>query len=79
MARAALQTSAPCASTFTSEKPLTMRPDAMMRTRSRTPAPASRLRQIQSPSASGMPTLFENSGGAAPVPPSPPSTVTKSG
>ena len=41
--------------------------------------PLSMLATNARPSNNGIPTKFENSGGAAPVPPSPPSTVIKSG
>jgi hypothetical protein len=44
-----------------------------------TPAPISMLFAIVRPSIIGNPTEFENSGGAAPVPPSAPSIVMKSG
>lgn len=47
-------------------------PLAMIFTRSRRPAPVSRSSTSTSPSTRGVPTEFENSGGAAPVPPSDP-------
>ena len=54
-------------------------PDAISLTWCLTPAPRSTLLANVSPSTSGVPTELENSGGAAPVPPSPPSMVIKSG
>jgi len=39
---------------------------------SRNPTPTNKACTKDSPSAKGVPTEFENSGGAAPVPPSPP-------
>mmetsp|Transcript_18546 Transcript_18546/g.48424 ORF Transcript_18546/g.48424 Transcript_18546/m.48424 type:complete len:206 (+) Transcript_18546:517-1134(+) len=51
----------------------------MTLTSSRRPAPVRKPSTIRRPSASGMPIESWNSGGAAPVPPSVPSTVTKSG
>ena len=47
--------------------------------RSRRPAPTSALCTVIRPSVSGMPTWSSNSSGAAPVPPSEPSTTMKSG
>ena len=79
IARAALHVSAPSASVRTRLKPVRIFPAATTRTRSRRPAPVRIACTSVRPSAMGMPTLLENSGGAAPVPPSAPSTVTKSG
>ena len=45
----------------------------------RTPAPTSVFCTSISPSTSGVPSESENSSGAAPVPPSAPSTTMKSG
>mmetsp|Transcript_22206 Transcript_22206/g.75406 ORF Transcript_22206/g.75406 Transcript_22206/m.75406 type:complete len:252 (+) Transcript_22206:302-1057(+) len=79
MARAELHTSAPSASVLTTEKPVSTLPEAMTFTWSRSPAPLSVACTSVSPSDSGVPTELLNSGGAAPVPPSAPSTVMKSG
>ena len=54
-------------------------PLAPMRTRSRSPTPTSALCTVIRPSVSGIPTWSSNSSGAAPVPPSEPSTTMKSG
>ncbi len=79
IARAALQVSAPSASVRTTPKPVRILPAATTRTRSRSPAPRSTPCTSASPSSMGAPTELLNSGGAAPVPPSAPSTVMKSG
>ena len=71
--------SAPRATLVAIEKPLFTLPDAMTLMRSRRSAATSALWTNDSPSLSGVPTESENSSGAAPVPPSPPSTVMKSG
>ena len=54
-------------------------PEAMIFISSLSPKPTSISCTKTSPSRSGVPMEFENSTGAAPVPPSPPSTVIKSG
>ena len=53
-------------------------PDAPIFTLSLNPAPLSALSTKTRPSRNGEPMLSENSVGAAPVPPSEPSTVMKS-
>ena len=54
-------------------------PLAPIFTRSRRPAPTIVFCTIIIPSTRGIPRESENSSGAAPVPPSPPSTTMKSG
>jgi len=79
MARAELHTSAPMARVRTTENPVNTFPAAMIFTWSLSPAPfRSPCARVRA-SAIGIPTEFENSGGAAPVPPSAPSMVMKSG
>jgi len=58
---------------------LTTLPAQPMRIRSRSSSPTSVLCTSSSPSCSGAPTWSVNSSGAAPVPPSAPSTTMKSG
>ena len=60
-------------------EPAATLPAAPIRTRSRSPVPTSALCTISRPSVSGVPTWSSYSSGAAPVPPSEPSTMTKSG
>mmetsp|Transcript_8919 Transcript_8919/g.30317 ORF Transcript_8919/g.30317 Transcript_8919/m.30317 type:complete len:259 (-) Transcript_8919:503-1279(-) len=79
MARALSTASAPRARVRTTPKPEKMRPDAKTRTCLRRPVPTRALCVSRRPSMRGMPMLLENSAGAAPVPPSPPSMVRKSG
>ncbi len=79
IARAALQMSAPSATLVAIWNPVFTLPDATRRTWSRSPTPTSALCTNDSPSFSGVPMESENSSGAAPVPPSAPSTVMKSG
>ncbi len=57
---------------------VTSLPLAPTRISSRIPAPTSVLWTRVRPSRSGAPIALENSSGAAPVPPSPPSTTMKS-
>mmetsp|Transcript_21065 Transcript_21065/g.66166 ORF Transcript_21065/g.66166 Transcript_21065/m.66166 type:complete len:226 (-) Transcript_21065:975-1652(-) len=78
-ARAALHVSAPSARHLMMSMPVSTRPVAMTLTRLRTPVPTRALCTRRRPSTRGMPMEFENSRGAAPVPPSAPSTVMKSG
>lgn len=59
--------------------PLVTLPLAPTLTRSRRPTPTSALCTVISPSVSGIPTWSSYSSGAAPVPPSAPSTMMKSG
>ena len=77
--RAALTQSAPSAITATMSKALMILPLAPSLMRSRKPAPTSVLCTNSRPSRSGTPRWSENSSGAAPVPPSLPSTTMKSG
>mmetsp|Transcript_14735 Transcript_14735/g.41489 ORF Transcript_14735/g.41489 Transcript_14735/m.41489 type:complete len:206 (-) Transcript_14735:1099-1716(-) len=79
MARAEFITSAPRDMVRTSENPVRALPEAMMLTFSRIPAAVRMSWTKARPSLRGVPTRLLNSGGAAPVPPSPPSTVMKSG
>ena len=60
-------------------EPMATLPDAPIFTWFRRPTPTSALCTAIRPSVSGVPTLSEYSSGAAPVPPSFPSTMTKSG
>ena len=76
--RAALHQSAPSASMRAMSKPVTMLPAAPSLIRSRRPDPTRALCANTSPSRIGVPTWSQNSSGAAPVPPSVPSTTTKS-
>mmetsp|Transcript_43094 Transcript_43094/g.99831 ORF Transcript_43094/g.99831 Transcript_43094/m.99831 type:complete len:207 (-) Transcript_43094:828-1448(-) len=78
-ARAEFTESAPSAHLLTIPNPEKTRPDAMSFTCLRTPVPTSALWVRRNPSVRGMPIESENSKGAAPVPPSAPSTVMKSG
>ena len=59
--------------------PVATLPLAPILIRSRRPVPTSALCTIIRPSVSGVPTWSSNSSGAAPVPPSAPSTTMKSG
>ncbi len=77
-ARAELHQSAPIAIERAIADAVTILPLAPILNRSRTPAPMSVLRTTRRPSFSGDPRESENSSGAAPVPPSPPSTTMKS-
>ena len=60
-------------------EPVATLPLTPIRIRSRRPQPTSALWSIISPSVSGVPTWSSYSAGAAPVPPSDPSTTMKSG
>jgi len=62
--------SAPSAILVAMSKPVTILPLATILTRSRRQKPTRQLCTNTRPSTSGMPTQFENSIGAAPVPPS---------
>ena len=64
---------------LTMSTPLATLPDAPILNWSRSPVPTRLLCTSIRPSVSGMPTWSSNSCGAAPVPPSEPSTMTKSG
>ncbi len=77
--RAELHQSAPSAIARAMSKALTILPAAPMRTRPRSPSPTSVPWTSRRPSCSGVPTWSLNSSGAAPVPPSAPSTTMKSG
>jgi hypothetical protein len=77
--RAELHQSAPSAISRAMSKALTTLPAAPMRMRCFRFSPTSELRTSSSPSCSGAPTWSVNSSGAAPVPPSAPSTTMKSG
>ena len=79
MPRAEAMKSAPWHMRLTMSKPVTILPVAPIFTRSRRPAPTSALCTRTRPSVNGMPTRSEYSSGAAPVPPSAPSTTMKSG
>jgi hypothetical protein len=79
IARALFVKSAPCTIRLTMSAPVAILPLAPTRTRSRRPQPTSALWTNSRPSVSGRPTWSSNSSGAAPVPPSAPSTMTKSG
>ncbi len=59
--------------------PVATLPLAPTLTRSRRPTPTSALCTVISPSVNGVPMWSSYSSGAAPVPPSPPSTTMKSG
>ena len=59
--------------------PVATLPLAPILIRSRSPVPTNALCSVISPSVSGMPTWSSYSIGAAPVPPSEPSTTMKSG
>ncbi len=59
--------------------PVATLPLAPIFTRSRRPTPTRALCTLSSPSVNGVPMWSSYSSGAAPVPPSPPSTTTKSG
>ncbi len=59
--------------------PVATLPDAPIFTCGRSPTPTSALCTVIRPSVSGVPTWSSYSSGAAPVPPSEPSTITKSG
>ena len=77
-ARAELHQSAPSAIDRAIADAVTILPLAPTLSRSRMPAPTSVFWTASSPSLSGAPSESENSSGAAPVPPSPPSTTMKS-
>ena len=77
--RAELTQSAPIASTLAISKALTILPLAPNRMLSRRFRPTRVLCTNNNPSRRGMPMLSLNSLGAAPVPPSAPSTTMKSG
>ena len=79
IARADIVKSAPWMMRETMSTPLATLPDAPILIRSRSPTPTRPLCTSIRPSVSGMPTWSSNSCGAAPVPPSEPSTMTKSG
>lgn len=59
--------------------PVATLPLAPILIRSRSPVPTSALWTVMRPSVSGVPMWSANSSGAAPVPPSAPSTMMKSG
>jgi len=77
--RPALHQSAPSAIMRAMSKALMTLPAQPMRTRSRRFTPTNVLCTKSRPSCSGAPTWSLNSTGAAPVPPSAPSTTMKSG
>ena len=77
-ARAELHQSAPSAIERAIADAVTILPLAPILNLSRMPAPTSVFWTSIRPSASGEPIESENSSGAAPVPPSPPSTTMKS-
>jgi hypothetical protein len=77
--RALLHQSAPRAMARAMSKALTILPAAPILMRSRRFRPTSVLCTRRRPSCSGAPTWSVNSSGAAPVPPSAPSTTMKSG
>ena len=77
--RAELTASAPKANARTIWNAENIFPDAIILTLSRTPIPSKALFTNIKASRIGVPTEFVISVGAAPVPPSPPSTVIKSG
>ena len=77
--RALLHQSAPKASMRATSKAVITLPAQPILMRSRRPAPRSVLCTSVSPSCRGAPTWSVNSTGAAPVPPSVPSTTMKSG
>src|SRR4051812_6723240 len=66
-------------SRLTMSEPTATLPAAPIFTWSRRPTPTRALCTAMRPSVSGVPTWSEYSSGAAPVPPSLPSTTTKSG
>jgi hypothetical protein len=78
-ARAAHVMSAPRAIVRISENPLQTRPEALILTFAHKSAPINMFLTTTNPSSNGNPIELVYSGGAAPVPPSPPSTVMKSG
>ena len=77
--RAALHQSAPSASMRAMSNALTTLPARRSGSRRAGPRPTSVLCTSSRPSRSGTPTWSMNSSGAAPVPPSAPSTTMKSG
>ena len=77
--RAELHQSAPSAMTRAMSKALMILPAAPILMRSRALMPISALCTKFNPSRIGMPRWSVNSSGAAPVPPSLPSTTMKSG
>jgi hypothetical protein len=77
--RPELHQSAPSANMRAMSNELMTLPAAPILTRSRRPAPISVLCTSSRPSCSGAPMWSANSTGAAPVPPSAPSTTMKSG
>ena len=79
MTLATLHMSAPNAILVTMSKPVAICPLAMSRILSRSLIPKRQLCTNTIASLSGVPKLLLNSRGAAPVPPSAPSTVMKSG
>ncbi len=79
MARALMQKSAPWMMWRTMSCPEVIFPAQPSLMRSRSPEPTSALCIRMSPSTSGVPTWSWYSSGAAPVPPSEPSTTMKSG
>ena len=79
IARAEFVKSAPWMRRLTISVPVAILPEAPTLIFLRSPAPTSALCTIISPWVSGSPTLSSNSSGAAPVPPSDPSTMMKSG
>ena len=79
MVRAAFTASAPIDSLVTISNPVAVLADEMIRIFLRSPVPTRQLCTKLVPSRQGTPSLLLNSTGAAPVPPSAPSTVMKSG
>ena len=79
MARADMVKSAPWISRLTMSEPETTLPAAPILIMWRRPAPTRALCTSIRPSVRGVPTWSEYSSGAAPVPPSEPSTMMKSG
>ena len=79
IALAQLHISAPKERFFTKSKPVATFPEAMIFTCLRIEKPFKASSTKANASRKGIPTELENSNGAAPVPPSPPSTVIKSG
>ena len=76
---AALHISAPSEKFFTKSNPVCTLPEAIIFICFFKPNPFSASYTNAKPSRNGIPTELLNSNGAAPVPPSPPSTVIKSG
>ena len=79
IARADMVKSAPWMRRLTMSEPVATLPAAPIFTMWRRPVPTSALWTSMRPSVSGVPMWSEYSSGAAPVPPSEPSTMMKSG